>query len=240
MPGDVLHPERESGKNLEILRSGMGSVNFSAQYLQAPVPADGLLVKAEWLKRWKIQPRKADGGQIVQSWDTASKDGVMNDWSVCVTALVRQNTVHVLDVFRKRLTFPELLAKVGEQALRFKANAILIEDAASGQQLLQMLRANPVAGVPMPIGRKVTADKVTRMSAQSSRIEAGDLVLPEDAHWLGSFESELLSFPSTPHDDQVDALAQLLEWTGNRSAASEVLVGGRLVEGSQGYDVYGD
>ena len=54
------------------------------------------------------------------------------------------------------------------------------------------------------------------MAAQTSRIEAGELILPENAPWLAEFERELLAFPGGRHDDQVDALAQLLRWSGKR------------------------
>src|SRR5205807_1686615 len=39
-PGDVLHPEREPQSELDKTKHSMGSLNFSAQYQQAPV-ADG-------------------------------------------------------------------------------------------------------------------------------------------------------------------------------------------------------
>ena len=50
------------------------------------------------------------------------------------------------------------------------------------------------------------------MSAASLRISSGDLLLPHDASWLDLLERELLGFPNTRHDDQADAVAQLLNW----------------------------
>ena len=43
-------------------------------------------------------------------------------------------------------------------------------------------------------------------------IEAGKVVLPEQAPWLADFENEILRFPNASHDDQVDALTQYLDW----------------------------
>ena len=54
-------------------------------------------------------------------------------------------------------------------------------------------------------------------------IEAGQLILPREAHWLADFEHELLAFPNARHDDQVDALSQLLDWA--RSHASSDTIG---------------
>jgi len=43
--GDVLHPERESREVLERLKQEMGSLKFSAQYQQRPVPEEGNLIQ---------------------------------------------------------------------------------------------------------------------------------------------------------------------------------------------------
>lgn len=214
--GDALHPAREDVAGLHALKAVMGSATFSAQYQQSPVPAEGLHVKREWFKRYKHAPRRQTGDLIVQSWDTASKDGVFNDFSVCVTALVRQRQIFVLDVFRKKLQFPDLRRRAIDLARLWKTNTLLIEDAASGAQLIQVLRHEAPQGVPTPIARKPEGDKETRFSAQTHRIEAGDLLLPEDAPWLAGFETELLGFPNLRHDDQVDALTQLLAWGWSR------------------------
>ncbi len=214
--GEPLHPGREPRALLEETRRTVGSMVFSAQYQQAPVPAGGNLVERDWLKRYAIAPESQPGDRIVQSWDTATKDGVMNDFSVGITALIRKREIYILDVYRNRLTFPELRKKVMSLARRFSANVLLIEDAASGQQLIQQMRAESMREVPRPIPCKPVGDKITRMAAQTSRIEAGELILPENAPWLAGFERELLAFPGGRHDDQVDALAQLLRWSGKR------------------------
>ena len=52
----------------------------------------------------------------------------------------------------------------------------------------------------------------TRMVAESARIEAGHVVLPRDAPWLGEFLNELMAFPNGRHDDQVDSVSQFLSW----------------------------
>ena len=155
---------------------------------------------------------------VVQSWDTASKEGALNDYSVCVTAVVDGNDIYVLDVFRRQLNFPDLLRQVQMQAERHSADLLLVEDAASGQQLIQMLLNSPVPGLPRPIARKPENDKITRMCAGCALIEAGGLVLPFDAPWLADFERELLAVPNGKHDDQVDALSQLISWVRDRPA----------------------
>jgi phage terminase large subunit-like protein len=36
--------------------------------------------------------------------------------------------------------------------------------------------------------------------------------LPQEAHWLGEFQKEVMAFPRAPSDDQVDALSQGLAY----------------------------
>jgi hypothetical protein len=50
-----------------------------------------------------------------------------------------------------------------------------------------------------------------RMAAQTAVIEAGAVHLPARALWLEDFKKEILSFPASKHDDQIDALSQALQ-----------------------------
>jgi predicted phage terminase large subunit-like protein len=79
-----------------------------------------------------------------------------------------------------------------------------------GTNLIQDLRHE---GKLRPIPITPDADKITRMSAQSAKIEAGHVYLPEQAPWLADFMTELLQFPYGRHDDQVDSVSQFLNWT---------------------------
>ena len=78
--------------------------------------------------------------------------------------------------------------------------------------LLQDLRCSPAAGKLRPIGVRPEGGKLERMAAQTAKIEAGHVHLPENASWLGEFLSELLAFPNGRHDNQVDSVSQFLFW----------------------------
>ena len=47
-----------------------------------------------------------------------------------------------------------------------------------------------------PIAIDPEGDKITRMSVQSARIEAGLVLIPGSASRLGEFQREILSFPT--------------------------------------------
>src|SRR5262249_3028829 len=112
--------------------------------------------------------------KIVQSSDCAAKSGELNDYSVCLTSLVHKNEFYLVDVLRQRPSYPELKKKVFEQKTRFKADVGLIEDTGHGTALIQDLRGSRLHAV----GRRPEKDKITRISAQSAKIEAGQLLLP--------------------------------------------------------------
>jgi predicted phage terminase large subunit-like protein len=206
-PSDVLSPEREPKQVLEQLRLQVGSDLFSAQYQQAPFPPGGAMIKRSWVRRYTEVPPAAGGSMIIQSWDTAAKGGPDNDWSVCSTWLWPDNCQWcLLDVWRGRVDYPGLKAKVVELAKRWGAHQVLVEEAGTAIGLLAELRFQ----VPGLKGVKPEKDKQTRMSIASAIFEAGQVYFPERATWLPELEAELFSFPGSRYDDQVDSISQVL------------------------------
>ena len=210
--GDVLHPERESRKALEAIKAEVGSLLFSAQYQQRPVPVEGNLIRRSWFKAYDNLPANSFETKIVQSWDVAMMTGGQYDYSVCTTWLTHRNDAYLIHVYRDRLEYPDLRRKVIALATEYRVTTILIEDAGPGMNLLQDLRATMPQGMTRPIGIKPEGSKVDRMAAQAAKIEAGHVHLPNSAPWLGEILTELLSFPNGRHDDQVDSVSQFLRW----------------------------
>lgn len=227
--GEALHETREPLPVLEDLRRSLGSFHFAAQYQQSPVPLDGEMIKWKWFLFDESEPAKGSADLVVQSWDTASKAGELNNHSVCTTWLLKGQDYHLLDVFRARLNYPELKRAIEAQAVRWRPDNVLIEDKASGTALLQDLAAAPLVAGGRPIAVTPEADKVTRASAQSAVIEAGRVFLPKKAAWLDDFRSELLQFPHGSHDDQVDSVTQFLQWA--RARTPKGFIGEGVLEG---------
>lgn len=205
--GDALHPARLSLKRLSEIRTEIGPYNFAAQYQQSPVPMEGNLVKRSWLVRYKTEDVK--GLWILQSWDTANKAGELNDYSVCTTWAVRNRRGYLIDVFRKRLEFPDLKRAVRQLATAHKPRIILIEDKASGTQLVQDLTREGLRSVK-PVKPPDGTDKIMRLNMHTAKFENGDVLLPETAAWLDAYIAELTGFPAGRHDDQVDSTTQAL------------------------------
>jgi predicted phage terminase large subunit-like protein len=196
--GDALHSEREPLVVLQHLRRTIGERNFAGQYQQAPAPPGGAMVKQEWFRRYAPNERPARFDQVIQSWDTANKVTELSNFSVCTTWGLLGRQIYLLDVFRRRLEFPDLKRAVKERAALFRASVILIEDRASGMQLIQELNRE---GLRQVRACKPEKDKVTRLHAQTPTIEGGFVYIPKDAPWLAEYLHELTTFPGAKYDD---------------------------------------
>ena len=214
--GDVLHRTREPHKVLDEIRQGMGSTNFSAQYLQQPVPTDGEIVKWSWFGRYAELPATYDG-YFVLSWDIATSTGANADYSVGTIWFVLGNTYYLVDLDRSRSGFPDLLRRVRALANKWQVRSILIEDAGPGIGFIQQYNAIGGVGQARAIGCRPQGDKLTRFVDTTPMIEAGHVLLPNHAPWLEEFRRELAEFPNGRHDDQVDSVSQFLKWQRTRS-----------------------
>jgi hypothetical protein len=147
--GSALHPEREPLEVLANLRRTLGEYNFAGQYQQSPAPFGGGLVKAKWFKSYSTLDLPPQFELIFESWDTANKATELSDFSVCTTWGIKDHKLYLLDVLRERLEYPDLKRAVANHSARFRPNNILIEDKASGTQLIQELKREGVHAVTM-------------------------------------------------------------------------------------------
>ena len=145
--GEALHPTREPIEVLDQLRQAVGEYNFAGQYQQAPAPLGGGMVKACWFKKYTDAERTDAFELVFQSWDTANKAEELHDYSVCTTWGLKKGNLYLLNVLRRRLEYPDLKRAIRDHAAEFRSANILIEDRASGTQLIQDLIRDGIAGV---------------------------------------------------------------------------------------------
>lgn len=171
------------------------------------------IIRASWWRYYnKTDLFKNRILKIVQSWDTAYKDKEGNDFSVCTTWAVGTNCYYIIDMWRGRVEFPELKRKCKELFEINRANEVLIEDKASGQSLIQEMQRE--TRIPIkPI--KVDRDKTARVHAITVLIEAGKVLLPNDAGWTKHLVLECGDFPNGEFDDVVDSVSQFLNYVKN-------------------------
>jgi predicted phage terminase large subunit-like protein len=185
-----------------------------AQYQQNPIPLEGNLFKRAWFRSYTLATKPPKFDRVVQSWDTAVKVAETNDYSVCTSWGVLGSDYYLLDVMRERLEYPDLKRRAIALANAFSPTAILIEDTSAGSSLVQDLRRETrLRPIPVSVAHN---DKEVRAAAQSAKVEAGQVFLPDMAPWLNIFHSEMVAFPGGAHDDQVDSVTQFLDWISAR------------------------
>src|SRR5262249_46600218 len=144
---DILWPEREGPAELAAAKIRLGSYGFAAQYQQSPTAREGNLFKVDWLSpTYPALPGRFDS--IVLSLDTACKTGASTDYSAAVVIGALHGPRdglppghYLLEAWRGKVEFVALKRKIIELSATWRPHAVLVEDSASGQSLIQELRA---------------------------------------------------------------------------------------------------
>lgn len=226
--GEPLFPEHKSLEFLLERKAAMASVNWEALYQQNPQIIGGEIIKGEWFGRYKQLPI------IKQRFiyaDTAQKTAERNDFSVFECwGKGEDGKIYLLDLIRGKWEAPELERravafwnkhKAADTATLGQLRQLKVEDKASGTGLIQKLRSQ--AQIPV-VGIERTKDKYTRLLDVLGYIEAGYVMLPEDAPFTNDFVAECEAFTADDshlHDDQVDPMMDAInDLLAHNNAAS--------------------
>jgi predicted phage terminase large subunit-like protein len=205
--GESLWPERWSLAALEKRRVAMGSRAFQCAFQGNPIPAEGNLIKAEWLQRYDVAPNGFK--KVICALDAAAKTGIRHDYSAIVKLGVTETGYYVLDVWRDKVEFPALMRRVKHlEDEDPRPSSIYVEDTSNAVALIQQLRDETRLPI-VPVSAKGSS-KESRVEAITGTLEAKRVFLPNEAPWLLAFENELLAFPISRHDDMVDAFTLAL------------------------------
>jgi predicted phage terminase large subunit-like protein len=236
--GEPLMIPHHRHANLEAAREWFGATrdkigprDWSALYQQRPSQDTDAIFPESWWGWYdwsagSLEQAPPEFLYTVQAWDTALKDGNRNDYHACVTLGVTGEAIYVLDAWRKRMQFPELIQQIQNRRALYRPTHLPIEDKASGTPAVQALQETIPEIYEWSPGVR---DKVSRAFAVQPRISKGQVKLPRQAEWLRTFLDEASSFPLGSHDDLVDAFTSAMlvaaELTGKWSAL-QVSVGG--------------
>ena len=207
--GEALHPERYSLEQLQKIRAAVGERDWTALYQQHPVPDGGAIFKTEWFRYYTPRDLPQTFDAQVISWDMTFKDGDSTDFVVGQVWGRKGGNFYLLDQVRRRMGFTDTMAAFVGLAKKWpKVLRKLVEDKANGPAVIDALKDHVSGIVP------VTPDgsKTARAHAVTTLFEAGNVYFPspEIAPWVKAFAAELAEFPSSAHDDQVDAMTQAL------------------------------
>jgi len=209
--GEPLWPDKYNLEALDNIKSTLTQETGSAKdwaslYQQKPAPDDGNIFKAD---SWRFYTELPKPVLIVQSWDTAFKTKDTNDFNVCTTWAVCNDGYYLLDIWKKRAEFPEVKRILMELAEQYNPGAILVEDKASGQSVIQEMRTTRLPIIPI----RPDVDKISRAVAATPLIASGRVYLPSGKGWVNDYITSLAYFPNGKHDDDVDSTTQFLNWT---------------------------
>lgn len=213
--GEALCPHRYPLEELDAIRTSDpeegGERNWAALYQQRPVPAEGNTFKLDWMGcRYDEAPDElAKQCYRVASLDGSFKEGVANDPSAIQVWGHKAQRFHALFAWKGRVEYPDLMKRLKEICAAWNVNMVLIEDAASGQVVIQQLKREGKLRV-MKVPARGT--KQARVESATPLWEMGKVWLPRQAPWLPDFIDEHLRFPAGKHDDHVDASTHALRF----------------------------
>ena len=122
---------------------------------------------------------------------------------------MKDKNLFLIGVFHRRLEYPALKRAVREQRRLFGATEVLIEDKASGTQLIQELITEGCYGVTR---YQPTGDKTMRLHAQTALIENGFVRIPEAGPSLAEYLHEMTVLPRASTTTRLISTAQFLDW----------------------------
>ncbi|WP_332252583.1 phage terminase large subunit [Rickettsia helvetica] len=135
-----------------------------------------------------------------------------SDYSVCTIWGILEQKYYLVSLVRKKINYPELKNLTEKLANEYKPRFILIEDKASGQQLIQDIGF--LGDNIRVIGIKPRLDKVTRFASVVPLLQSGSVLIPKQSSII---LKELLNFPHIKNDDIVDSVSQFLNFMKDKS-----------------------
>lgn len=210
--GEALCPELFSARELQRIRATLGSYWFAALYQQRPAPAEGSIFQRQWWQ-YEKRPDVSEFNRIVLGVDLAF-EGKTKSAHPSAFVVVGQKEGHfwVLDVVRKQMEIPEAIRQVMLLRQKWRVNAVVVEKAANGPALIQLMRRH----VPGLIPRPPNGSKEQRAYAVQPLVESGSVSLARGASWYDDFFEEISYFPNGSTDDQVDAFVHALSYMTER------------------------
>jgi predicted phage terminase large subunit-like protein len=230
---ELLNPTLLSNDALTELKRQLGVYNFAGQYLQKPSPPGGGIFKKEWWKLWSgDKPPKCHF--LIQVYDTAFGEKETNDytartsWGIFTDDNDVDNII-LLERFKQRVPYHELLAEAKKSFHEFKPNLVLIEAKASGQSLIQDFKRLKLPVRDLQRGKHNGGDKIARAHNVSAVLQREIVWVPtvkigyddndepilRPKRWAQEVIDECAMFPNVTHDDIVDTVIDAMQFLHN-------------------------
>ncbi len=230
-PGEPLCPQRYGQDDLERIREAVGSRDFASLYQQRPAPEGGNMFDPLWWQYYNHDTPLPEFQRVMLSVDATFTANNKSDYVVGAVVGQAGSQFYVLDLVREKLDVVGTMAMIARMYQKHQLSGTVIELAASGYAVYQMLQKK----VPGLIGFRPERSKESRAAGCVPVVEAGNVYLPASATWLDAFVSEFSLFPASKNDDMVDALVQAINYCSQRTAPAMTEVtwgrGNRILPG---------
>ena len=210
----ALHPDRYSTETMlkykrNFYAAGQKRI-WSSLYQQNPAPDEGVYFGKQMFKYFTTPPERT-GRFIAQAWDFAITEDEQNDYTVGCTLLQDEfDNCYVLDVRRFKSADGEFIVdEILNYAREWDSDLIGLEDGQIWKSIFSTFERRcqertqyPNYEILVPL-----TDKFVRAGPLKGRMQAGKVFFNAHAHYWNDLQHEMLRFPASKHDDQVDSLA---------------------------------
>lgn len=216
--GELLFPERINEAQRDVFKKKMGSIGYSGQMQQDPMPAGGNIIRTQDLRYYKTIPEG-----IVRSvigFDLSFEAEETSDHNVGMHIGRKANDFYLMPdtIMRGLYNFPQAMFHVERYIESVQGlPKIKIEKKANGHAAIQMLRKKYSQNKPGQIPRAITeyspeVSKEERLYMVQPYFEAGNVWFPDPDQypWVAEVIKELLLFPKGKYDDCVDVLTMCI------------------------------
>jgi predicted phage terminase large subunit-like protein len=194
---------RISDESLAQARQEMGELRFAQEYLCEFVQGEGSLFKEEWVQYFdpKTVPNM---DMIIQSWDTAVTKSTTSDFVVGQVWGRRGADFYLLEQVRDRWDFDETVEAMKEVTRVWpESSSVIVEAQTLGAALASHLKKQISGIIPIHVKQSKELRAMSCVPAWQSK----NVYIPllDSKRWVRDYVRELLNFPNSTNDDQVDA-----------------------------------
>ncbi|CAB4145454.1 Archaeophage PsiM2, terminase large subunit [uncultured Caudovirales phage] len=209
--GEALWPERF---DLDFLNQAkrLNPKGFSALYQGSPSPDDGDYFKREWLKFYMPSELPRNLRIYVSSDHAVSTDQERDATCLLPVGVDDEDNIWILpDVWWRRADTETVVEGMIDLMRRRSPLMWWAESGHITKSIGPFLRKRmSERSIYCAIDEVVpTKDKQTRAQSIRARMSMGKVFFPRFATWWPDAQDELMKFPSSSHDDFVDALAHI-------------------------------
>jgi predicted phage terminase large subunit-like protein len=237
--GELLWPERFAKETLERYKRDLGSIGFSAQYQQSPVPSTGGTFQDAWKRYFEIDgehyilhtkygrrkpvPIRSCRNEAVCDLAVSEKEKA-DFFVIQVWAITPENECLLLHQVRGHFNNPDQQKRAIETYERYALVKFHVEKVAYQLAYIQQLRNYEIKEEIEPNVYKVVKvvsipvvpwtpfrDKEVRASVAAVKMEAGDMYWLANAPYLQELEPEIFLFPKSKKKDQVDCHSMIAD-----------------------------